>query len=100
MVAELTGRSNEVSAYRHLAAQSKWVRKHPGSEHVLALLDHFTVWGVNGKHEVLVFPVVAPHLENMFDRDPSAIRNSIKSLIHQIALGISLLHEHGIVHAG
>ena len=100
MVAELTGRNNEIDVYRHLAAQSKRGRKHPGSRHVLVLSDNFTVCGVNGKHDVLVFPVVGPHLEDMFDEELSAIRKSIKSLVRQVALGTSFLHDHGIVHAG
>ena len=98
-MAELTGRNNELNVYRHLAAQSKQGRKHPGSEHVLVLLDHFTVCGANGEHDVLVLPVVGPHLGDMFDKKPSAVRTSIKSLVRQVALGTSFLHDHGVVHA-
>jgi hypothetical protein len=99
VVAELTGRNNEINIYRHLAAQSERVPKHPGSEHVPVLIDHFTVWGANGEHDVLVLPVVGPHLWDMFDEKLSAVRKSIKSLARQVSLGISFLHDHGIVHA-
>ena len=73
---------------------------HPGSERVLALLDHFKVQGVNGEHDVLVTQVVGPHLEAMFNEDPIVIQKSIKSLMREVALGISFLHHCGVVHAG
>ena len=96
-VAELTGRNNEIRVYRHLASQSG---AHPGSERVLALLDHFRVQGANGEHDVLVLQVVGPHLEAMFQEEPTAVQQLIKSLTHQVALGTSFLHHCGIVHAG
>jgi serine/threonine-protein kinase SRPK3 len=95
-VAKLTDR-NEIKIHRHLALHSQ---SHPGSERVLALLDHFKVQGVNGEHNVLVSQVVGPHLEAMSDEDPSVIQKTIKTLIHQVALGISFLHHCGVVHAG
>jgi serine/threonine-protein kinase SRPK3 len=96
-VAELTGRNSEIQIYRHLASQSG---THPGSERVIALLDHFRVQGANGEHDVLVLQVVGPHLEAMFHEDPTVIQQSIKSLTHQVALGTSFLHHCGVVHAG
>jgi serine/threonine-protein kinase SRPK3 len=98
VVSNQTGKNNEIKILRHLASQSG--RTHPGSEHVLALLDHFTVHGVNGEHDVLVFPVVGPHLGDVSERYPGVIQLSIKSLVRQIALGASFLHDCGIVHAG
>jgi len=95
-VAELTGRNNEIKIYRHLASESG---THPGSERVLALLDHFRMQGANGEHDVLVLQVVGPHLEAMFNDDPTVIQQSIKPLVHQVALGTSFLHHCGIVHA-
>ena len=96
-MAELTGKSREIKIHRHLVSKSA---THPGSERVLAILDHFKVQGVNGEHDVLVSQVVGPHLEAMFNEDPIVIQKSIKSLVHQVALGISFLHHCGIVHAG
>lgn len=96
-MAELTGRNNEIKIYRHLASQSG---AHPGSERVLALLDHFRIQGPNGEHDVLVLQVVGPHLEAMFHEEPTVIQQSIKSLVHQVALGTSFLHHCGVVHAG
>ena len=98
MVSDLTGKNNEIKIHRHLASQS--VRTHPGSEHVIALLDYFTVHGVNGEHDVLVFPVVGPHLGVMLEKYQDEINQSVKSLLRQIALGASFLHDCGIVHAG
>ena len=96
VVAELTSRNNEIKIYRHLALRSG---THPGSDRVLALLDHFEVQGVNGEHDVLVLQVTGPHLEDIFD-EPTVIPHAIKSLAHQIALGISFLHDCGVVHSG
>jgi hypothetical protein len=55
---------------------------------------------VNGEHDVLVFQVVGPHLEAMFDEEPSVIQQSIKSLMRDVALGTSFLHHCGVIHAG
>jgi serine/threonine-protein kinase SRPK3 len=96
-VAELTGKNSEIKIHHHLASQSGI---HPGSGRILALLDHFKVQGVNGEHDVLVLQVIGPQLAAMFDEEPIIIQQAIKSLVHQVALGISFLHECGVVHAG
>ena len=95
-LAELTGRNNEIKIYRHLASRSG---THPGSDHVLALLDHFKVQGPNGEHDVLVLQVTGPRIDNIFD-ESTVIPKALKSLAHQIALGISFLHDCGVVHSG
>ena len=56
--------------------------------------------GTNGERDVLVLQVVGPHVDAMFDEEPSIVQQSIKSLIHQVALGTSFLHHCGVVHAG
>ena len=96
-MAELTNKDNEIKIHQNLVSQSV---THPGSEHVLALLDHFKVQGVNGEHDVLVTQVVGPHLEAMFNEDPPVIQKSIRSLMCEVALGVSFLHHCGVVHAG
>ena len=96
-VAELTGTNNEIKIHRHLASQAG---THPGSERVVALLDHFKVKGPNGEHDVSVSQVVGPQLEAVFNDEPAVIQQSIKSLMHQVALGTSFLHHCGVVHAG
>jgi serine/threonine-protein kinase SRPK3 len=96
-MAELTGMNKEIEIHRHLAAQSG---THPGSERVIALLDHFRIEGPNGKHDVLVFQAVGPHLQAMFDDDPEAVGKEVKSLVRQIVVGTSFLHHCGVVHSG
>ena len=96
-VAELTGKNNEIKILRHLASQPG---THPESDRVLALLDHFRVQGMNGEHDVLVFPVVGPSLGAMSCDKTAVIRRAIKSIMHQVALGTSFLHDCGVVHAG
>jgi len=96
-VAELTDRNREIKIHRHLGSQS---RAHPGSDRVLALLDRFEVQGPNGKHDVLVLQVTGPHLEAVFDDEPTVIQQKIRPLMHQVALGASFLHDCGVIHAG
>ena len=96
-VAELTDKNSEIKIHRHLTSRSG---THPGSDRVLALLDHFKVQGANGEHDVLVLQVVGPHLETMFNDETPIIQQAIKSLVHQVALGTSFLHDCGVVHAG
>ena len=95
-MAELTGSNNEIKIYHHLASRSG---AHPGSDHVLTLLDHFKVQGPNGEHDVLVLQVTGPPIEDIFD-ERTIFPKAIKSLAHQVALGISFLHDCGIVHSG
>ena len=45
---------------------------------------------------MLVLQVIGPHLEDMLDEE----LHQTKPLAHQIALGISFLHDSGVVHAG
>ena len=49
---------------------------------------------------MLVSQVVGPHIGAMIDNEPIEVHQAIKPLAHQIALGISFLHDRGIVHAG
>ena len=49
---------------------------------------------------MLVFQVLGPHLVCTFRKHIFAIHKSIKSLVRQMALGISFLHHCGVVHAG
>ena len=96
-MAELTGKNNEIKILHHLASRT---RAHPGSGHVLTLLDQFKVKGVNGEHDVLVLPVTGPHLDAMYNKGPVAIEESIKPIMRQVALGTSFLHDSGVVHGG
>ena len=96
-MAELAGKNNEIKILRHLASLSG---THTESDRVLTLLDHFRVQGVNGEHDVLVFPVIGPNLYAIFESDPAVIQQAIKSVMHQVALGTSFLHDCGVVHAG
>lgn len=96
-VANLTGKKSEIAIHRHLQARSG---EHPGSDRVLALLDHFKVQGANGEHDVLVLELIGPHLEAMFNDDPTPVQQTIRGLMHQVALGVSFLHHCGVVHAG
>lgn len=73
---------------------------HTGSSRVVALLDNFKVHGPNGEHDVLVLQLIGPRLDDMLEDDPDVIQLAVKSLAHQILLGVSFLHDCGVVHAG
>jgi len=97
IISHLTGRNDEIRIHEHLASRSG---SHPGSDRVLALLDNFKVQGPNGEHDVLVLKVVGPRLSDMYCYDPSVICRVVQHLVHQITLGISFLHDCGVIHAG
>ena len=55
---------------------------------------------MNGEHDVLVFPVLGPHIGDMLLGDSGVIQHSIKTLVRQITLGVSFLRDCGVVHGG
>jgi len=102
IVAELLNRSNEINILRYLRKASK-SKKHPGSEHVLDLLDHFKVSGPNGTHHVLVFDVLGPspdELRNGNEEGEELVWKRSRIISKEVALGIAYLHELGVTHGG
>ena len=97
IIADPTYGNNEAKIHHILASQP---RTHPGSDHVLTPLGQFQVHGPNGEHVVLVFEVIGPQLSLLHSDRPHIPRRAIKPLTYQIALGISFLHNCGVVHGG
>jgi hypothetical protein len=57
IVARLANASNEIGILQYLH-DTPQLRKHPGREHILGLLDHFRVSGPSETHNVLVLDIV------------------------------------------
>ena len=94
-MADRTGKNNEIKIHHHLASRSG---THPGSAHVITILDHFQIQGPNGEHDVVVSQIVGPHLEAMSYDD--AVKEDRGSLVYQVMVGTSSLHHPGVAHGG
>ena len=67
------------------------------TNHVLTLLDHFTLQGPNGTHSVLVTDVVVPILQLLTLKHTPRWR---KRMAHGLAQAVAQLHSKKIVHGG
>lgn len=85
---------NEIEILRHLFSASLRL-SHPGSAHVLSLLDHFIVFGPNGSHRVLVTEVTGPRISSL----PKS-GDVVRDVCRQIVQGVDYLHQQRIGHGG
>ena len=74
--------------------------EHPGSKHVLGLLDHFEHDGPNGIHLCLVLPVMMSDGESLTVRGIPHQSNYVQAISQQILLGLDFLHKIGVIHGG
>ena len=89
--------SEELNIFLHLSNPSF---EHPGSKHVLELLDHFEHDGPNGIHLCLVLPVMMSDGESMTVRDIPRQSSYVRAISQQILLGLDFLHGIGVIHGG
>lgn len=72
----------------------------PGARHIALPLDSFAVYGPNGTHQCIVFPLlgqcVSPVLWQRLEHPGLVLRN----LCHQAVLALNCLHESGVGHGG
>ncbi|KID86107.1 Protein kinase-like domain protein [Metarhizium guizhouense ARSEF 977] len=70
----------------------------PGARHIALPLDSFAVYGPNGTHQCIVFPLlgqcVSPVLWQRLEHPGLVLRN----LCHQAVLALNCLHESGVGH--
>lgn len=100
VVSEAGPESRERQVLRMLSAASS---AHPGSKHVVQLIDDFQHTGPNGTHSCLVFEVLGPNVPTVISarfidgRLPGTIA---KEVCKQVLLGLNFLHQHQIGHGG
>ncbi|KAL9578020.1 MAG: hypothetical protein Q9212_005993 [Teloschistes hypoglaucus] len=88
--------NNEIDILQLLAADNS---QHPGKQHVVSLLDHFSHEGPNGTHDCLVFPVLGPNFRDknhaLQGRFPA---DFARKICYQMGEGLAYLHSSGVVH--
>jgi serine/threonine-protein kinase SRPK3 len=76
---------------------------HPGTEHVLSLIDQFKHHGPNGEHVCLVFKAMGPDLAK-YRRLYPGLKVPVpvmKRISKQLLLALSFLHESNkVIHTG
>ena len=94
--------SFEIKILKKISSVSE-TSTHPGRNHVLHFLDHFTHTGPNGVHVCLVTKVLGNHLWNQacrFKQRRLPVR-VVKVVAKQLLEGLDFLHrECGIIHTG
>ena len=99
-VSEPDYQNRETAVLRTLAA--KQVHQ-PGYRHLMTMQDSFQISGPNGTHECLVLELLGPSVADLLDahsgieRLPGALA---KTIAKQALLGLCVLHELKIAHAG
>lgn len=97
---------NEIKIHTRLAPGPA---PHPGSSNVLSLKDHFNIPGPNGSHSCLVYEAMGPSIismsmdrvsgEAMMDgQNKRFTLSAARTILHQILLGLDLIHSRGLVH--
>ncbi|KAK9321552.1 kinase-like domain-containing protein [Lipomyces orientalis] len=103
ITAEDSNSCNELRILQHLKQNAKG---HPGCDHTLSLLDHFTIEGPNGCHTCLVSPLGGPDLSQIcmyHNPDRSAARRRLRGALarkfaRQVTLAVEYLHSRGVAH--
>ncbi|MCJ1253632.1 hypothetical protein MMC24_001444 [Lignoscripta atroalba] len=97
-VSETTGKSKELRVFRRLSAGK--LNNHPGSRHVLRLLDDFEHTGPNGTHICLAFDVLGPSVKARAERfgDGRLPGSIAREISRQALLGLDCLHQQGVTH--
>jgi serine/threonine-protein kinase SRPK3 len=92
----------EVEILRRLRASPE----HSGKPYVMSMLDHFWIYGPNGKHLCVVSEVGGPSIKQFNDcpGQSSGTRRLQASVARKVALqateGLAYIHHNGIVHGG
>lgn len=79
--------------------------EHPGSRHLMPMLDHFHLDGPNGTHDCLVLEPLGPSVPDLLDarfrgeRLPGTLAKK-KIFAKQALLGLDYLHKRKIGHGG
>ena len=98
-VSEPNHQDRETTVLRTLAAKHL---DQPGYRHLMTMQDSFQISGPNGNHKCLVLELLGPSVANFLDasgieRLPGTLA---KTIANQALLGLCVLHELKIAHAG
>ncbi|QDS72140.1 hypothetical protein FKW77_004169 [Venturia effusa] len=97
-VSERGERSREIKVLRALETIDSG---HPGSRHLIQLLDHFQVTGPNGTHNCAVLELLGSSVPDLLDARFGGERlpgKLAKAIAKQALLGLDYLHQQGIGH--
>ena len=75
---------------------------HPGSNHILEMLDRFEIQGPNGNHQCIVLEPLGPSMTAVLKcvKEGKFPSDAARKVSIQLAEGLSYLHASGIVHGG
>ncbi|KAI0809938.1 kinase-like protein [Xylaria sp. FL0064] len=74
---------------------------HPGREHIVQLLDNFSIEGPNGRYECLVLELLGPSISDPIRshlRDYRLPAQAARSIAHQVLVGVDFLAKLNISH--
>lgn len=73
-----------------------------GYDNVRWVADSFQIEGPRGKHDILVMKPLGMSLRTFQDMQKDGVfgKELVSSALDQVLLGLSFLHETGIVHTG
>ncbi|KAI1744986.1 kinase-like domain-containing protein [Xylaria scruposa] len=98
------GSSHETEVLRLISSLASDSRT--GREHIVQLLDGFSIDGPNGRHQCLVLELLGPSVPDIIDfyyRDERLPAQVAKSVAHQVLVGVDFLAQlkigHGDIHA-
>ncbi|KAK9483125.1 kinase-like domain-containing protein, partial [Lipomyces starkeyi] len=101
VTAEESNTCNELRILQHLNDSTKY---RPACDHILSLLDHFTIEGPNGFHACLVSPFAGPELAQISytpgkRAGSRRLRGAIaRNFARQVTQAVGYLHDRGVAH--
>ncbi|KAK9372082.1 kinase-like domain-containing protein [Lipomyces chichibuensis] len=101
VTAEASNTCNELRILQHLNNSTKY---RPACDHILSLLDHFTVEGPNGFHACLVSPFAGPDLAQIsYTPGKRAGSRRLRAALarkfaRQVTHAVGYLHDSGVAH--
>ncbi|KAK9245749.1 kinase-like domain-containing protein [Lipomyces tetrasporus] len=94
VTAEASSTCNELRILQHL---NESAINHPACDHILSLLDQFTIEGPNGFHACLVSPFAGPDLAQI--SYTHRLRGALAGkFARQVTQAIGYLHDRGVAH--
>ncbi|KAL1878039.1 hypothetical protein VTK73DRAFT_8263 [Phialemonium thermophilum] len=90
--------NQELEVYEHLASVD--LADHPGQEYVRKLETSFKLRGPHGEHAVFVMKPLGMSLRSFQDMQREGVfqKDLAASAVDQVLLGLSYLHDAGVVH--